>query len=146
MNKVRVGFKKLDPLMPLPAKAHEGDAGYDVQSRIDVRLLPGETRLIPTGLASEIPAGYEIQVRPRSGLARKYGLIVTNSPGTVDATFRGEIGVIMTNLGTDFYDVKRFDRIAQLVINQVPDSEVYEVTGELSETERGENGYGSSGV
>jgi len=110
----------------------------------EVTLEPGERRLIPTGIAIALPAGYEAQVRPRSGLALKHGVTLLNTPGTVDADYRGEIGVIMINLGDEPFVIKDGDRIAQLVISQVCHAELQEVE-ELPESRRGEGGFGHTG-
>jgi len=140
----RIGFKILDNGMSLPTQAHEGDAGWDIRSRVNRRIEPGQTAAIPTGLAAEIPPGWEIQIRPRSGLAGKHGLIIPNAPGTIDAGYRNEILVLLHNISGVPYDVKRFDRIAQLVFARVAAVEIVEVT-QLSETERGMGGFGSTG-
>ena len=143
MEKVKLGFKKLDPEAQLPKYAHEGDAGMDVFALNDCELIGACPRLVHTGIAAEIPDGYEIQVRPRSGLAVK-GVTVFNAPGTVDSKYRGEICVIMLTV-KQFYKVSKGDKIAQLVLAPVTFAEPYE-TQELSETERGSGGFGSTGV
>lgn len=148
MSKVKLGFKKLDPKAQLPKYAHEGDAGMDIFALEDTNLFYGVPVLVRTGIAAEIPEGYELQVRPRSGLACK-GITVWNSPGTVDSKYRGEIKVIVfyyTNdpMGNNPYEVKAGDKIAQLVLAPVTFAEPYEVQ-ELSETERGAGGFGSTG-
>jgi len=122
-------------------------AGIDLMACLEdnVELAPGEYRMIPTGLKMAIPEGYEGQVRPRSGLAAKFGITVLNSPGTIDADYRGEIGVILINHGFEPYTIANGDRIAQLVIAPVVKVELLE-TAELDETERGEGGFGSTGV
>ena len=127
-----------------PTKAHPDDAGYDLYSRIDAVLEPLSGMAIPVGFAMELPAGYEAQIRPRSGLAAKYHITVTNSPGTVDANFRGEVKVILYNLGREPFSIQRGDRIAQMVICELPEIELVEAT-ELSETDRNTNGFGSTG-
>ena len=131
-----------DDLMPV--KAHSDDAAYDLRSRCDIVLEPGVSTLVPTGVYIELPVGYEAQIRPRSGLALKHDLMLTNSPGTVDAGYRGEIGVIMDNAGRAAFPITRGDRIAQMVICKLPEIELKETT-ELSETDRNTNGFGSSG-
>lgn len=141
-----IKFKRLSngDDLPLPQYQSEGAAGMDVCSAIDVTLAPGGGVMIPTGWSVEVPAGYEIQVRSRSGLA-KQGIFVTNSPGTVDSDYRGEICVLLSNLDiARSFKVKRGDRIAQLVLNEVPRFAVKEVQ-ELSDTTRGEGGFGSTG-
>lgn len=127
-----------------PKKAHPDDAGYDLYSRIDAVLEPLSGMVIPVGFAMELPSGYEAQIRPRSGLAAKHHITVTNSPGTVDANYRGEIKAILYNLGKEPFTIKRGDRIAQMVICKLPEIELVEAT-ELSETDRNTNGFGSSG-
>ena len=127
-----------------PKKAHIDDAGYDLYSRIDVELAPISGTAVPVGFAMELPSGYEAQIRPRSGLALKHDLMLTNSPGTIDAGYRGEVGVIMYNGGTAEFEIKRGDRIAQMVIAKLPEVELVCVES-LSETGRGEGGFGSTG-
>ncbi len=131
----------------LPAYATPQSAGMDLRANLDepITLHPMERRLIPTGLHIALPEGYEAQVRPRSGLALKHGLTVLNSPGTVDADYRGEIGVVLINLSTEDYVVNDGERIAQLVIARYEQADFMEVT-ELDATERGEGGYGHTGV
>ena len=127
-----------------PKKAHIDDAGYDLYSRIDVELAPISGTAVPVGFAMELPSGYEAQIRPRSGLAAKHHITVTNSPGTVDANYRGEVKAILYNLGKEPFTIKRGDRIAQMVICKLPEIELKEVTG-LSDSDRGTSGFGSSG-
>ena len=127
-----------------PKKAHPDDAGYDLYSRIDAVLEPLSGMAIPVGFAMELPTGYEAQIRPRSGLAAKHHITVTNSPGTVDANYRGEIKAILYNLGREPFSIQRGDRIAQMVICKLPEIDLVETT-ELSETDRGSGGFGSSG-
>lgn len=131
----------------LPAYETIGSAGMDVRANLeeDVELKPLERKLIPTGLFFEIPVGYEMQVRPRSGLAYKKGVTVLNSPGTIDADYRGEVGVLLVNLSQEVFKIKNGDRIAQLVIAKHESPELINVT-ELSSTDRGEGGFGSTGV
>lgn len=130
---------------PLPTYATEGSSGADVYSNIDVMIKSGESVLIPTGLKMAIPFGYECQVRPRSGLALKHRITVLNSPGTIDHGFSGEIGVILINHGTESFYVNKGDRIAQLVLAPVYQFK-FEIVEELPSTERGEGGFGSTGV
>ena len=127
-----------------PKKAHPDDAGYDLYSRIDAVLEPLSGMAIPVGFAMELPTGYEAQIRPRSGLAAKYHITVTNSPGTVDANYRGEIKAILYNLGREPFIIQRGDRIAQMVICKLPEIDLVETT-ELSQTDRNTNGFGSTG-
>lgn len=133
--------------LPLPSYRTAGSAGLDLLADVAeaVTLAPLERQLIPTGLSVEIPVGYEGQVRPRSGLALKQGLTCLNSPGTIDADYRGEVGVILINLSKDAVVVRRGDRIAQLVIASVQRAQLVEVT-QLSDTSRGAGGFGSTGV
>ena len=143
-----VKFRKIGPVeVPDPKPVHPGDAGVDLYAALkrNIWLENGERRLIPCGIQVEIPPGFEGQVRPRSGLARDKGLTVLNAPGTIDQTYRGEIGVILVNHGFDDVIILPLDRIAQLVIAPVPTVR-WEAAEELSETERGERGFGSSGV
>ncbi len=132
---------------PLPQYATEQSAGMDLRANLDapVTLKPLERRLIPTGLHIALPAGYEAQVRPRSGLALKKGITVLNTPGTIDADYRGEIGVVLINLSQDEFVVEDGERIAQMVIARHEQSDFEEVEI-LDETERGEGGYGHTGV
>ena len=127
-----------------PKKAHPDDAGYDLYSRIDAVLEPLSGMTIPVGFAMELPSGYEAQIRPRSGLAAKHHITVTNSPGTVDANYRGEIKAILYNLGREPFIIQRGDRIAQMVICKLPEIDLVETT-ELSQTDRNTNGFGSTG-
>ncbi len=130
----------------LPAYETLSSAGMDVRAALSeaVTLQPLERRLIPTGLFLEIPHGYEVQVRPRSGLAYKNGVTVLNAPGTIDADYRGEVGVLLVNLSNEPFTIASGDRIAQLVVAKVEQIE-WKPTEQLSETERGEGGFGSTG-
>jgi dUTP pyrophosphatase len=132
--------------MPLPVKMSSGSSGFDLHAAVSepVRIEPGKWKLIPTGVALSMPHGLEAQVRPRSGLALKHGLTVLNSPGTIDADYRGEIGIILLNLGEQPYTVKRGDRVAQLVFMQIPDVRL-QVVEQLDETSRGTGGFGHTG-
>ncbi|MDD6853262.1 MULTISPECIES: dUTP diphosphatase [Prevotella] len=131
----------------LPAYATPQSAGMDLRANIDepVVLHPMERRLIPTGLKIELPAGYEAQVRPRSGLALKHGITVLNTPGTIDADYRGEVMVLLINLSNDDFTVNDGERIAQMVIARHEQGE-FVVVDKLDETERGEGGYGHTGT
>lgn len=141
-----VPIKRIDSDVELPGYAYEGDAGLDLRSAEDVSLKPFERRLISTGLAIAIPEGYAGFVQPRSGLALKQGLSMANTPGLIDAHYRGELKICAINLDpTHTIEVKRGDRIAQLVIQKVPVVKLIEVA-ELDETDRGAGGFGSSGV
>lgn len=130
--------------LPLPAYATIGAAGMDVVSAEDVTLAPGARHAVATGLALAIPEGFEIQVRPRSGLALKHGITVPNTPGTIDSDYRGEMKVILINLGADPFVIARGDRVAQLVLAPVVQAAWAEVA-ELDATARGEGGFGSTG-
>ncbi|MDG5751574.1 dUTP diphosphatase [Qipengyuania sp. XHP0211] len=130
--------------LDLPAYATDGAAGMDVVAAEAVTLNPGQRHAVATGLAVAIPEGYEIQVRPRSGLALKHGISVPNTPGTIDSDYRGELKIIMINHGTDDFPIARGDRIAQLVLAPVTQAEWDEVE-ELDDTARGSGGFGSTG-
>jgi dUTP pyrophosphatase len=131
----------------LPAYETEGASAMDIRAAVQeaVVLNPGEVRLIPTGLAVSVPPGYEAQIRPRSGLALKYGIGMANSPGTIDSDYRGEIGLIMVNWGRKPFPIKRGDRIAQMLISRVYKAEMMEVD-DLGQTSRGDGGFGHSGT
>lgn len=133
--------------LPLPSYATPGSAGMDLLAAVGepVTLAPGERRLVPTGLAIQLPPGHEAQVRPRSGLALKQGVTVLNAPGTVDADYRGEVGVILVNLGQAPFTVGRGDRIAQLVVAPVTQARWHAVEG-LEDSDRGAGGFGSTGT
>jgi len=130
--------------LPLPAYATDGAAGMDIVSAEDRILNPGDRAAVSTGLAVAIPEGYEIQVRPRSGMALKHGISVPNTPGTIDSDYRGELKVILINHGLEPYEIRRGDRIAQAVLSPVTRASWLEVH-ELDETMRGEGGFGSTG-
>lgn len=130
--------------LPLPAYATAGAAGMDVVSAEDMTLAPGARHAVATGLAVAIPAGYEIQVRPRSGLALKHGISVPNTPGTIDSDYRGELKVILINLGPEPFVIARGDRVAQLVLAPVVQA-AWDEVAELDATERGAGGFGSTG-
>jgi dUTP pyrophosphatase len=133
--------------LPLPAYATPHSAGMDLLAALDapVILRPGARILIPTGLSIALPEGYEAQVRPRSGLALKHGVTVLNSPGTIDADYRGEIGVILINHGQDDFEITRGMRIAQMIIAPYSTA-LFQVADELSDTSRGAGGFGSTGT
>ncbi len=130
--------------LPVPAMATSGAAGMDIVAAEDVILAPGARHAVATGFAFAIPEGYEIQVRPRSGLAIKHGITCLNTPGTIDADYRGEVKVILANLGSEAFAVKRGERIAQLVAAPVQ-AAVFAEVDELDETLRGSGGFGSTG-
>ena len=143
---VRVSIRRLPhgDGLALPAYATAGAAGMDVLSAEHVVLEPGNRHAVATGLAVAVPAGFEIQVRPRSGLALKHGVTVPNTPGTIDSDYRGELKVILINHGAETFAIERGDRIAQLVLAPVVQAEWQEVS-ELDDTERGTGGFGSTG-
>ncbi|MBR2358306.1 MAG: dUTP diphosphatase [Lentisphaeria bacterium] len=128
----------------VPAKAHADDAAFDLRSRTDLTVPVNKSTLVPTGVFIELPVNYEAQVRPRSGLALKHNITLTNSPGTIDAGYRGEVGVIMFNHGPEEFAVRRGDRIAQMVIAELPEVEL-QIAETLSNSDRGEGGFGSTG-
>lgn len=130
--------------LPLPARATKHAAGLDVAAAEDVTLAPGARHAVATGFAVAIPHGYEVQVRPRSGLALKHGITCLNTPGTIDSDYRGEVKVILANLGSEMFEVRRGERIAQLVPAPVLGANFCEVES-LSETQRGAGGFGSTG-
>jgi dUTP pyrophosphatase len=146
--RVRVVRLKHGAGLPLPAYHSKGAAGLDLVAALDMQhpliLAPGARALVPTGLVLELPQGYEAQVRPRSGLALNYGIAVLNSPGTIDSDYRGEIGVVLANLGHAPFEIRRGERIAQLVVLPVVQAELVEVT-QVSITSRGDGGFGSTG-
>jgi dUTP pyrophosphatase len=143
---IRIAIQRLPhgENLPLPRYTTEGAAGMDVVAAEDLTLAPGARHAVATGFAMAIPAGYEVQVRPRSGLALKHGITCLNTPGTIDSDYRGEIKVILANLGTDDFPIARGDRIAQLVPAPVQRADLDEVTS-LDETARGAGGFGSTG-
>ena len=130
--------------LPLPARATEGSAGYDIASAEDLVLAPMERRLVKTGFAFAIPAGFEMQVRPRSGLALKHGVSLPNTPATIDSDYRGELMIALINLGAEPFPITRGMRIAQLIIARVEAPSMVEVS-ELPATGRGAGGFGSTG-
>lgn len=143
---VKLPIVRLDSTVELPSYAYAGDAGLDLRASEDVTLAPHERRLISTGLAIAIPEGFAGFVQPRSGMALKRGLSMANTPGLVDSHYRGELKVVAVNLDDETpIDIQRGERIAQLVIQRVPQVELVEVD-RLDETDRGDGGFGSSGV
>jgi dUTP pyrophosphatase len=140
-----VAVLRLDPDLPLPAYAHPGDAGADLMTAVDVTLGPGERALVPTGISLAFPEGYVALVHPRSGLAARHGLSLVNTPGTIDAGYRGEVKVLLINHDpAEPVELKRGDRIAQLVFQRVEQAVLTEVEA-LPESVRGSGGYGSTG-
>ena len=142
---MKVLFRKIDPAARLPAYAHPGDAGMDLFSVEDVSLKPGGRALVRTGLVMQLPPDAEAQVRPRSGLALKHGVTVLNTPGTIDAGYRGEIGVILVNHGDSAFLVEKGMKIAQMVVSPVVRA-VIEETSVTDDTDRGTGGFGSTGM
>ena len=143
---ITLQLKKLDASLPTPRYAHEGDAGLDIYAAEDVTLQPGQRAMVPTGIAIAIPQGYAGFVQPRSGLAAKQGITIVNTPGLIDSGYRGEVKVIALNTDSaNTVQLKRGERIAQLVIQAVPVVTLEEVD-ELGSTERGSGGFGSSGM
>ncbi len=146
MQKPQVQIKKLHPEAISPEYMTALAAGMDIYAQLEKELIlaPGQRCLVPTGLAFAIPPGYEIQVRPRSGLAIKHGIALVNSPGTIDADYRGEVRIILINHGLESFTINSGDRIAQLVVAPVCQAELI-VVSELSETARGTGGFGHTG-
>jgi dUTP pyrophosphatase len=146
LKTVDVLIVRLDPKAVLPARAHPGDAGFDLCSLVAVEIPPGERAVLPTGLAMAMPPGFVALVHPRSGLARKSGMTLTNAPGTIDSGYRGAIEVLAINHDlSQTVKINEGDRIAQLVIQEVPDVIWHEVA-ELPQTHRGVSGFGSTGA
>lgn len=143
---IRIPLQQLDKDLPVPENAYVGDGAVDLRSTKDLVLKPFERALVPTGIAIELPLGYAALVVPRSGLAIKHGITLVNAPGLIDSNYRGEIGAIIANMDPrEAFEIKRGDRIAQLMIIAVEQPE-FDVVEALSETERGAGGFGSSGV
>jgi dUTP pyrophosphatase len=130
--------------LALPSRATPGAAGMDIVSAVDTCIAPGARALVPTGLCIAVPQGYEVQLRPRSGLALKHGVTLPNTPATIDSDYRGELQVIMINLGDAAFEIHRGDRIAQLLVQRVEPVEFREVA-ELPKSDRGQGGFGSTG-
>ncbi len=149
MENLTVKVKRLHDIedIPLPAYESQGSSGMDIRAAVKERVLlkPGEIKLIPTGLAVSVPPGYEAQIRPRSGLALHHGIGMVNSPGTIDSDYRGEIGIIMINWGTEPFAIKSGDRIAQMVFSRVYRADLMEVN-DLDATHRGRGGFGHTGI
>jgi dUTP pyrophosphatase len=148
-DQVKILVRRLNPDfndIPLPGYATPGSSGLDLRAAVsgDIILLPGSFELVPTNLSVEIPEGYEIEVRPRSGLAAKFGIGVLNSPGTIDSDYRGEIKIILFNFGKENFKISKGDRIAQMVLSKVYFAELVE-TENLQESKRGTGGFGHTG-
>ena len=148
-EQMKMGILKLPHFQgDLPRYQTTGSSGFDVRAQLEgkeIVLKPLQRTMVPTGLAFEIPAGFEIQVRPRSGLAAKFGISMVNTPGTIDSDYRGEVKVILINLGTEDFIIKDQERIAQMVLCPVYQAQFVEINF-MSETERGAGGFGSTGV
>ncbi len=142
---VKLLIKKLQKNIILPEYKTDGSSGMDLMANVEqtVKMLPGEKKIISTGIMVAIPEQYEIQIRPRSGLAAKNGISVLNTPGTIDSDYRGEIKIILINLGKDIFEIKKNDRIAQMIVCPIIKVELEEVES-LPETVRGEGGFGST--
>ena len=149
MERIIVKVKRLHDIedIPLPVYESQGSSGMDIRAAVKehVLLKPGEIKLIPTGLAVSVPPGYEAQIRPRSGLALHHGIGMVNSPGTIDSDYRGEISIIMINWGTEAFEIKSGDRIAQMVFSRVYRADLVEVN-DLDATSRGHGVFGHTGV
>lgn len=143
MDKININIKVEDESL-MPSYETLGSVGADLKANEEGVLMPGQRKLIKTGISIELPAGYEAQVRPRSGLALKHGISMVNTPGTIDSDYRGEIGVILINHGDTPFEYKKGDRIAQLVIARYSRAE-FQICSSLSETERGSGGFGHTG-
>ena len=142
---IEIPLKLLDDGLTAPRYRHEGDAGFDLPSRVDFVLEPGERAIIPTGIALAVPRGFAGFVLPRSGLASRHGISLVNSPGLIDAGYRGEIAVVVINTDKrEPFHIKRGDRIAQLVIQRIEEATLVQVD-QLDETSRGAGGFGSTG-
>lgn len=144
-KKVTTKFKKLYEWAKVPEYASDGDSGADVFSAQDITIRPGERQLVGTGIAIALPQGHEAQIRPKSGLALNFGMTVLNAPGTVDEGYRGEVGVVLFNTSDEDFVITKGQKIAQMVIKPVYQSNFVEVE-ELDETVRGEGGFGSTGL
>ena len=142
---MEVKVKKIHENAKIPAYAHEGDSGMDLYSVEETVLQPSETKLVKTGLQIAVPKGFEAQVRPKSGLAAKFGITVLNTPGTVDSGYRGEVMVILVNHGKEEYKVEKGKKIAQMVIAKVEEAKI-EVVEDLDNTTRKDGGFGSTGL
>lgn len=142
---MKIRLKRLDPNIPLPFCEHPGDAGYDLYSRVELTLEPGQRQVVPTGIAMAIPKGFAGFILPRSGLAAKRGISIVNTPGLIDSSYRGEIKVVLINLDSaSVFHIRPGDRIAQFLVHQV-ESVSFEVVEDLGQTKRGISGFGSTG-
>ena len=145
LNEIKIKFKKLKEDSILPEYMSNGSSGADIFSGENITISPGNISLVPTGFSMAIPEGYEGQIRPRSGLALKHGITVLNAPGTIDSDYRGEVKIILINLGKENFIINKGDRIAQLVIGEVK-RPAFQLVAELDETERNEGGFGHTGI
>jgi dUTP pyrophosphatase len=149
LERIAIQIKRLEHAkdLPLPSYASAGSSGMDLRAAVreEITLQPGDIKLIPTGMVLAVPAGFEAQIRPRSGLALKHGVGMVNAPGTVDSDYRGEVGIILINWGPESFTIKRGDRIAQMIIARVYQAELMEAE-RLDETQRGPGGFGHSGL
>ena len=142
---MKVRVKKIHKDAKIPSYAHQGDSGMDLYSVEEATIEPGERKMVSTGLQISLPKGFEAQIRPKSGLAANFGVTVLNTPGTVDSCYRGEVRVILANLGKGAYKVEKGKKIAQMVIARVEEAEIEEVE-ELDDTARKDGGFGSTGL
>jgi dUTP pyrophosphatase len=143
---MKLKIKKLSPNAIIPKQQHEGDVGLDLYTIDEAVLQPNERKLFRTGIAIQPERGYEMQIRPRSGLALKHGITVLNAPATIEPTYRGDVGIILYNAGDEPFEIKEGDRIAQAVFKRYEETIETEIVDELDETERGTKGFGSTGV
>ena len=143
----KILIKRLSKKVSLPKYETEGSSGMDLSANIEstININPGKKEIIPTGIAISVPEGFEVQIRPRSGLAAKHNITVLNTPGTIDSDYRGELKVILINLGKEAFKVEKGFRIAQMVLSPVVKAEINEVQ-DLNDTERGKGGFGSTGT
>ena len=142
---LQIEIQRLDKTLPLPQYKTPLSSGMDLYSRISTTIKKGETTLVPTGIAIKLPEGYEAQIRPRSGLALKHGLTLLNTPGTIDADYRGEISLIVINFGKEDFIIEKGMRLAQMVINRYETASFIEVDS-LPDSQRGSGGFGSTGI
>ncbi|MDD2430369.1 MAG: dUTP diphosphatase [Firmicutes bacterium] len=142
---LQIEIQRLDKALPLPQYKTPLSSGMDLYSRISTTIKKGETTLVPTGIAIKLPEGYEAQIRPRSGLALKHGLTLLNTPGTIDADYRGEISLIVINFGKEDFIIEKGMRLAQMVINRYETASFIEVDS-LPDSQRGSGGFGSTGI
>ena len=142
---MKIMIQKIHKDAKIPEFAHKGDAGTDLYSVDETKISPNEIKLVSTGIKIAIPEGYEIQVRPKSGLALNHGITLLNTPGTIDSGYRGEVKVIMANFGKETFKIEKGSKIAQLILNKIEFPE-FELTEELPDSSRKEGGFGSTGL